>query len=224
MRPLLLRPGASPACSSCATHRASCASASARLPALCCENGNGRRAPTGLQRGEQVRTGLLAAAAGFGAHATVSVRVGVLLAFIPAGRAGRAARFEQGANGRRVRLSLPRENRTRGCADVCAVGVPTDAPDQFGDHVLAEARVPAGGARLGTLTARLDTAHECVVRRAGSCFRVSGEHLMCNSHVSSSFPEAFPGAGDATSRERIFRRGCFAAAQVHRDLRKHGVV
>ena len=67
-------------------------------------------------------------------------------------------------------------------ADVAAIFVQTDALDEIGDSLLAEAVVGACGAGLGALVARLDTA--------GEHFRVEIEvpwmgleHRRCVGHV-----------------------------------------
>src|SRR5699024_3885915 len=109
---------------------------------------------------EQLPARLLAGTTRLGAHLAVLVHVGVLPALVTTGAAGRDACLEVGPDGRRVEARVPGQDACGGAAAVGAVEVQADAGAQLGDHVLAQARVRAGRARLGALDQRVDGVDE----------------------------------------------------------------
>lgn len=106
--------------------------------------------------------GLLATTASLGANATVIVHPCVLLTLVGAHRARGAACFERGTRHVRVIVGVTGKNLAGGDAEVGAVEVHANAPNEFCDHLLAEAGISARGTDLRALEAGLDAAGESV--------------------------------------------------------------
>jgi len=104
------------------------------------------------------------------------VHSGVLFTLITAGLARGPAGLKDGTREVRVVSGVAGKHVAGGSADVSAVQVGTDALGQFGNHVLAEAGIGAGGAGLGTFEARLDTLCELFLVYASQVLGVSVEH------------------------------------------------
>src|SRR3954470_8765840 len=162
------------------------------------------------ERGAEVPAGLLAASAGLGADAAVLVHGRMTRALVAAGLAGGGAGFEHRSGQVRVVAGVPGEDPAHGVTDVGAVEIRADALPEFGDHVLAQACVGAGGARLGALDACLDALAQFVAIDSAQVLGISGEHLRCDGHgglllalgTSSCAPVVSPAPGHYPDRPR----------------------
>src|SRR5918999_2677156 len=107
--------------------------------------------------GKSITTRSLAASTGLGAHpAVLHVYLsGVVLALLPAQPARLGASLEGSPNHGRLELRLPGDDPTRRGAHIRAVEAHGDAAPHVADHLLAEARIGAGSAALGTVKACL---------------------------------------------------------------------
>lgn len=101
----------------------------------------------------------LAVTTALGTYAAMVVHFRVSIAVLGARVTGRLAGFRQRTKDIGIRRGLPGQDLSGGGADGCAVLVHADAGSQSGNHVLAEARVGADGARLAALEARLHASN-----------------------------------------------------------------
>jgi hypothetical protein len=98
----------------------------------------------------------------------VFVHAGVPFTFFGERGTGGAAGLQNCAVNARVGRCLAGHDGAGGCADVRAVQIRADATGEVGDHVLGQARVCAGCARLGALKARGEAVGQlCLVRGFG---------------------------------------------------------
>jgi hypothetical protein len=107
-------------------------------------------------RGEEVVAGLLAAAAGSGADATVVVVLGVPLTLLAAGATGRRAGLDRCAEDASIARGLAGDEAARSCAGISAIEAKANAADQLLHVLLAEAGVGAAGAGGGTVNTLVD--------------------------------------------------------------------
>ena len=102
---------------------------------------------------------------------------GVPLAFLGADTAGLRTRLDDPAGELRLESGLPRQDTTRGLADIRAVEVEPDTADKLLNGLLTEAGVGATGAARGAADALVDTARERVAVD-GRRLRMSPHHLL----------------------------------------------
>lgn len=146
----------------------------------------------GLNAGQQLAASLFAGATGFCANPAVSMHFGVVLALLGASGAGLDARVDQRAHCEIVRGRSARKRERRRGAHVGTREVQADAAGQLAHNLLGEAGIGAGGARLRTVEAALNTGRECteVVPR---CARSGFEHRGRMGHDFSSLEaEIYP--------------------------------
>src|SRR4051812_43872422 len=157
---------------------------------LCTANGQGmaRAAPApswragSAEAGEQLSACGLAAPAGLGTDPAVLVHRGVACALVAARLAGGGAGLEHRAGEVGVVAGVPGQHPEGGVADVGAVGAGADALGQLGDHVLTQAGVGAGGARLSAVQAGLDAVAQLLLVDAAEVLGVRAQHLSDSGH------------------------------------------
>src|SRR5215213_8018440 len=106
---------------------------------------------------EQLAARVRAGAADVGADPTVVMHLSMLRALVSAGATGCDAGLQHCAGEIGVIAGVPRQHPAGGGADVGAVQAGANALADVLDHVLAEARVGAGAADLGTGDTGVDT-------------------------------------------------------------------
>jgi hypothetical protein len=131
---------------------------------------------------EQVIASLFAPAAGFCTDPAMLVHASMLFAFITAGLAGCPASLQDGAGDIGVVASVPGKDVTRCSANVSAVKVGPDALGQFRDHVLAQACIGAGRARLCTLKTGRDASRQFFSVETSQILRVGIKHRGDKAH------------------------------------------
>src|SRR3954471_5665787 len=189
------------------------------------------------ERGAEVPAGLLAASAGLGADAAVLVHGRMTRALVAAGLAGGGAGFEHRSGQVRVVAGVPGEDPAHGVTDVGAVEIRADALPEFGDHVLAQACVGAGGARLGALDACLDALAQFVAIDSAQVLGIGVEHLRCDGYGGLLLalgdellgprgfagPRPLPGQGPSMARIRLAppRPGLHTTSRPGAELLPH---
>jgi hypothetical protein len=166
------------------THRYSVAAAAAGSRRIC----GAHRTPTGAiaasaaaHRREQLAAGLLAAPALRGAEPAVLVVLGVALALLATGAAGRGTRLDRGTKDGGVGRDLADHHASGGHAHVGAVEAEADAAPHVLHVALGQVRVGTARARRGAVHAGLDAAHHRLAIATGR-LRVRIEHLS-NRHL-----------------------------------------
>ena len=113
----------------------------------------------------------------------MSVGAGMSLTLVPATRADRRARLEQGARDAGVVGRHAACDPHGGSADICAVQAQPDAGDHLGDVLIAQVSVSISGARLSAVVERVDGGGEQFgVDRGGG---LGVQDLLCVAHVVS---------------------------------------
>src|SRR5699024_338237 len=160
-----------------AVHRHRCASSSCCY-VLGCRAGSrgaagalpvGTARPRSADGREELGAGGLAVPARLGADAAVLVHARVLLALITTRPAGGDAGLEVGPGDVGVVTGVAGQDPRRGRAAVGAVEVGPDALAQVRDHLLAQARVRARGARLRAGDEGLDDAGQQLSVEVDGC-------------------------------------------------------
>src|SRR5438046_5528460 len=143
--------------------------------------------PAGLRRERQQshRAGFLAPSTFFGADAAVLMVLRVVVAFLCGSPAGVDTRLENDPRLVRHELRLSAENAACRQANVAAVQTERDAPQQGLDIRLAEVRVGARRAGLGTDEAFVDArGQDASFQRKRPLVRL--QHLLRTGHDHSS--------------------------------------
>jgi hypothetical protein len=109
-----------------------------------------------FHRVQELKTGLLAATARFGAYSAVIVPPGMSLALVPATPADGNASLQQQLDHVGVVASLAACDPAGGGAHIGAVHAQPDAPGHVGNVLLAQVVVGIGGAGLGAVAERVD--------------------------------------------------------------------
>ena len=109
------------------------------------------------QRGQNLITCLLAAAADLGADAAVFHVLAVPLALSAADKADLGTRMEDRSPHRHVKLGLAGDDLANSAAHIGAGEVKADAAHKPVAHLFSKARISAGGASLRAIKAGLNT-------------------------------------------------------------------
>ena len=104
--------------------------------------------------------GLLAASAGGGADAAMLMHAGMPGAFLTADAAGLGAGLQGQPDHIGIGAGPPRGHRSGSGADIGTIEIKPDTLDQIPDHILSQACIGAGRARLGAVIAFLDAAQQ----------------------------------------------------------------